>query len=245
MKKLTKIGVLLMGLILFSCSTEDQINDENNDSSNFERPANNNPIVKNWEFNDLNEWQDATQVGAPNYFLENGNLKMFTNPNTWERTKVKTTATYGAGTYTWRVFVPEMGVGDMSSIGAFLYKDDTHELDFEIGYGSQSTRQNLNAQEDDLIAYMSSQANPSQFVQTKIKRNQWYTLSIELTLSSNNRYFAKWKIDGTTVASKQLNYGTKVKFNVFCSMENLTFIGDHIPQNQNYALFDSVQYTSN
>ncbi|HSD13821.1 MAG TPA: hypothetical protein VLB74_04160 [Flavobacterium sp.] len=232
-----------MGLILFSCSPEEQNTNENTENSIFERPSTA-PITKNWEFNDLTGWQDATMVGAANYFLENGNLKMFTNPNTWERTKVKTTSTYGTGTYTWRVYVPEMGVGDMSSIGAFLYKDDTHELDFEIGYGSESTRQNLNAQADDLIAYMSSQANPSQFVQTTIKRNQWYTLTIELTLSSNNRYFAKWKIDGITVASKQLNYGTKTKFNIFCSMENLTFIGDHIPQSQNYALFDSVQYTN-
>ncbi|ESU23981.1 hypothetical protein FEDK69T_10410 [Flavobacterium enshiense DK69] len=244
MKKFTKIAVLFMGLTLFSCSTEEQYTNENNENSNFERPSGNNPITKNWEFNDLNEWQDASQNSSANYYLENGNLKMFTNPNTWERTKVKTTSTFGAGTYTWRVYVPEMGVGDMSSIGAFLYKDDTHELDFEIGYGSESTRQSLNAQADDLIAYMSSQANPSQFVQTTIKRNQWYTLTIELSLTSNNRYFAKWKIDGTTVASKQLNYGTKVKFNVFCSMENLTFIGDHIPLSQNYALFDSVQYLS-
>ncbi|ESU29150.1 hypothetical protein FLJC2902T_11910 [Flavobacterium limnosediminis JC2902] len=241
MRKITKIAVLFMGLTLFSCSTEEQYTNENNENSNLERPSGN-PITKNWEFNDLNEWQDASQNSAANYYLESGNLKMFTNPNTWERTKIKTTSTYGAGIYTWRVYAPEMGVGDMSSIGAFLYKDDTHELDFEIGYGSQSIRQSLNAQADDLVVYMTSQANPSISVQKTIKRNQWYNLSIELSLTSGNKYFANWKINGTSVASGQLNYGTKAKFKIFCSMENLTFIGDHIPQNQNYALFDSVTY---
>lgn len=233
-----------MGLILFSCSPEEQINSENNENSDFARARNTNPSNINWEFNDLNGWQDASLDGMAGYYLENGSLKMFTNPNTWERTKVKTTSTYGAGIYSWRVYVPEMGVGDMSSIGAFLYKDDTHELDFEIGYGSQSIRQNLNAQEDDLVVYMTSQGNPFRSVQKTIKRNQWYTLTIELIPTSGNKYFANWKIDGTTMASAQLYYGSRVKFNIFCSMENLTFIGDHIPQRQNYALFDSVQYMS-
>jgi hypothetical protein len=91
---------------------------------------------------------------------------------------------------------------------------------------------------------MTSQANPFISVQRTIKRNQWYNLSIELTLTSGNKYFANWKINGTSVASGQLNYGSKAKFKIFCSMENLQFIGDHIAQNQNYALFDSVGYTS-
>jgi hypothetical protein len=46
---------------------------------------------------------------------------------------------------------------DKASIGAFLYYNDTHEIDFEIGYGTQSKRAELKAEADDLIVYMTSQ----------------------------------------------------------------------------------------
>ncbi|TDD99885.1 hypothetical protein E0F76_01420 [Flavobacterium cellulosilyticum] len=198
-----------------------------------------------WDFNDLTGWVDATQVGVPNYFIDNGYLNISTNANTWDRTKIKTVSTFTTGTYSWRVYVPAMGIGDMASIGAFLYNDDTHELDFEIGYGNQASRQELNAASDDLVVYMTSQANPFQSIKNKIKREQWHTLSIILTLDSKNKYIATWKIDGATQATRSLTYGTKSKFNIFCSLENLTFIGDHIPNSKNYALFDFVEFSSN
>jgi hypothetical protein len=49
-------------------------------------------------------------VGLQNYWIEDGNLTIYTNANTWERTKIKTISTYTTGTYTWRIFIPEMGV---------------------------------------------------------------------------------------------------------------------------------------
>ncbi|RVT80085.1 hypothetical protein EOD40_00835 [Flavobacterium sufflavum] len=195
-----------------------------------------------WNFDDLNEWEDATQVGIPNYWFKDGILHIFTNANTWDRTKIKSIATYTTGTYSWRVYVPTMGVGDCASIGAFLYSDDTHELDFEIGYGKETVRQGLNAVSDDLIVYATSQANPSHSFQSKIKRGQWYTLSITLALNSQKKYIATWKIDNSILTSTTLTYGSSTKFKIFCSVENLSFIGDHIPYTQNYALFDWVEF---
>lgn len=253
MKIFLKRIPLLMGLLLFSCSPDDLSNENETmtnseyknsvSSENFSRPSNT-VVSKIWNFDNLNEWEDATQVGNPNYWIENGNLHIFTNPNTWERSKVKTVSSFAAGTYTWKVFIPEMGVGDMASIGAFLYNNDTHELDFEIGYGNEATRNQLAAEADDLIVYMTSQANPFQAFKKKIKRGQWYTLSMELTLI-NRRYHVNWKINGELSGATQLTYGDKTKFKIFCSVENLTFIGDHIPNNQNYALFDSVEFKGN
>jgi hypothetical protein len=46
------------------------------------------------DFNDLKGWKDASQVGLQNYWIEGGNLTIFTNPNTWERTKIKTLSTF-------------------------------------------------------------------------------------------------------------------------------------------------------
>jgi hypothetical protein len=240
------IALFTMGLLLFSCS-QDELNEEieatATPDSSLSKTASASTLT-NWSFDNLNGWVDATQVGNPNYFLENGHLNIFTNPNSWDRTKIKTTTTYSTGTYTWRIFVPAMGEGDMASIGAFLYNNDTHELDFEIGYGKQIIRNELNAAADDLIVYMTSQANPFQSYATKIKRDQWHTFSMELTLNSNRRYQVNWRINGGLASTAQLGYGSKTKFKIFCSLENLTFIGEHIPTIQNYALFDFVEYNS-
>lgn len=246
-----KVACLALGMLLFSCSDEDSVEGtqivnksisnslEMARSGNSKTPTN---TSKRWDFNDLNEWDDATQAGNPNYWIDNGVLHIFTNANTWDRTKVKSVSTYAAGTYSWRVYVPEMGVGDCASIGAFLYSDDTHELDLEIGYGNTAIRQQLNAVADDLIVYATSQANPSHSFQTKIKRGQWYTFSIDLTLNNKKKYVVNWKIDDTVITSTTLNYGSSTKFKIFCSVENLNFIGDHIPTIQNYALFDWVTF---
>lgn len=258
MKNTVKILCATLALILFSCTNEDLVdesaapvstNDESATSvstnSKTSSPKITSPsTLKTWNFDNLNEWVDATQVGTPNYFLENGNLNISTHANTYDRTKIKSVAAYTTGTYTWRVYVPAMGEGDQASIGAFLYNNDTHELDFEIGYGKQSERESLNALSDELIVYMTSQANPVQTYRKTIKREQWYTLSIQLTLVNRN-YYAKWIINDEVLGSTPLNYGTKFKFNIFCSMENLSFIGDHIPYSDNYALFDFVEYKSN
>lgn len=252
-KNYCKAACLAIGMLLFSCASEDILEETpkqtnatatNNTSEMSRNTTSRIPVstLKTWDFNDLNEWEDATQVGVPNYFAENGILKMFTNANTWDRTKVKSVATYAAGTYSWRVYVPEMGVGDCASIGAFLYNDDTHELDFEIGYGNQAIRQELNAASDELIVYMTSQGNPFYSFQHKIKRAQWYTLSITLALNNKKKYVATWKIDNQILTTKTLTYGTQTKFKIFCSVENLSFIGDHIPTTQNYALFDWVEF---
>ena len=248
-----KAACLTLGMLLFSCSNDDTIEEPQSTSttssntSEMARPGTSKtPAItsKTWEFNNLDEWEDATQVGNSNYWIdtENSTLHIFTNANTWDRTKVKSVATYSTGNYSWRVFIPEMGVGDCASIGAFLYSDDTHELDFEIGYGNTTIRQQLNAEFDDLIVYSTSQANPSHSFQTKIKRGQWYTFSINLTLNSKKKYVATWKIDNTTLTATTLNYGSSTKFKIFCSVENLSFIGDHIPSSQNYALFDWVKW---
>lgn len=260
MKTTAKILCATLALILFSCTNEDDLIDENaapvstndeslspvstNSKTSSQKITSPSNTLKTWNFDNLNEWVDATQVGVPNYFIDNGNLNISTHANTYDRTKIKSIASYTTGTYTWKVYVPEMGVGDQASIGAFLYNNDTHELDFEIGYGKQSERTSLNALSDELIVYMTSQANPAQTYRKTIKREQWYTLSIQLTLVNRN-YYAKWIINNEVLGATPLNYGTKFKFNIFCSMENLTFIGDHIPNSDNYALFDFVEYKAN
>lgn len=196
-----------------------------------------------WDFDTLDGWVDGSQNmdGIINYSITDGILNIFTRANTWDRPKVRTKdKIYKEGRYTWRVFIPEMGMGDMASIGAFLYDDDSHELDFEIGYGTSEVRKKLDAQSDDLIVYTTSQANPYMSSTRTIKRKHWYKLEIEL-LKSQSNYEAIWYIDDVEVERVNLNYG-KQSFYIFCSVENLTFLGDHIPNQSNFGLFDYVEY---
>lgn len=229
-------GLAILALQLFGCSSNNNINElgEQTEYPTFNMRLN---------FNDLNGWVDASQNlnGLINYTPNDGILNIFTRANTWDRTKIKTIETYTNGKYSWRVFIPEMGVGDMASIGAFLYFNDSHELDFEIGYGKALVRQKLNAKVDDLILYTNSQGNPSKSTLFKIKRNQWYTLEIEV-LIVNNKYQAVWYCNTTELYRLNLEYCESIPFHIFCSVENLTFIGDYIPTQNNSALFDYVEF---
>ncbi len=205
------------------------------------------PFQAKWEFNDLTGWTDASQNmdGTVNYALRQDTLRIFTRRGTWDRPKIKTvTSYYTAGTYTWRIYTPAVGQGDMTSFGAFLYQDDTHELDFEAGYGSRAVRQQLAAQEDDIVVYMTSQAHPFQSIPQKIKRDQWHDFSIRLD-DQDGKYLATWFIDGNQATNLALGFGPETQFAIFCSVENLKFIGDHISKRDNYALFDYVEYKSN
>ncbi|MFA5327808.1 MAG: hypothetical protein WC384_08470 [Prolixibacteraceae bacterium] len=226
--------IIVVAFSLSSCSKEQT-------DHNALRPA---PVK--WNFDNLDGLANDNPNMPDNYEINNGVLEIYTRPGTYDRIKFRSeNKVYVQGKYSWRVFVPEMGVGDMSSIGCFLYSDDTHELDFEIGYGKDNVRKSLNATDDELVVYITSQGNPHHQLKTTVRRNQWYNLDIDLELK-NGKYVATWYINNNAVTSSELDYGPiETKFYVFVSVENLTFIGDHIPVQRNYGLFDSVEYQYN
>ena len=226
--------IIIAGIALASCSKEKI-------DYNVFRPA---PI--RWDFNNLDSLAKEAPNTTDNYEITDGILKIYTRPDTYDRIKFRSeNKAYVQGKYSWRVFVPEMGVGDMTSIGCFLYSDDAHELDFEIGYGKDNVRKALNATDDELVVYITSQGNPHHQLKTTIRRNQWYNLDIDLELK-NGKYVATWYINNNAVTSSELDYGpTDTKFYVFVSVENLAFIGDHVPAQQNYGLFDYMEYQYN
>jgi hypothetical protein len=245
MKPKNKLTAAIVGLLLFSCSFGGNNVKTTKTEEIKSQSGHNSTKTITWNFDSLVGWQDATQSGDRNYYIDKTNLRIFTNANSWERVKIKTITTHTTGIYSWRIFTPEMGVGDMASIGAFLYADTDHELDFEIGYGKQIIRDQLNAKEDDLVVHMSSQGNPDRSFKTKIKRGRWHLFSMKLSLNSDRNYAVVWTIDNQLTAQTTLNYGIKKKFKIFCSLENLTFMGEHIPVQRNYALFDFVSYNTN
>jgi len=196
-----------------------------------------------WEFDDLTGWVDDSQNNSPkNYRIEAGKLRMWTRADTRDRVKVRSTERFSAGWYGWRVFVPRMGRGDQASIGAFLYRDDKHELDFEIGYGTAKLRKALAATSDDLVCYCTSQGHPYSSTQVLVKSGQWHSLALELAPGPDKTFLARWLINGALIKELQTSITQDISFTIHCSVENLSFIGDHIPQQQNHALFNYVSF---
>jgi len=205
-----------------------------------------------WSFADRQDWRLANQgdnqqtdgSSIENHADgDNGKvLRITTKANTKERKKLMTPKKYGSGLYTWRCYISDLGIRDRASIGSWLWHDDEHELDFEVGSGTQQDRLAMKAGSDEVIAYISSQDNPKMLgKRAKIKKNAWHTFQIDLKLV-NGKYFATWLIDGIGYIAQQLDYGEEYPFYIFCSVENLSFLGDHWPPADTYGLWDYVEY---
>lgn len=205
-----------------------------------------------WNFDNTNDWLNASQGEQANISqtsvesntqAEDGKVvKIFTKAGTKERKKLKTKKQYGAGLYTWRAYISDLGTTERVSIGSWLWNSDKHELDFEVGSGTTKDRDALAAADDEVIAYITSQDNPALHQKVKIKKNAWHTFQIDLKLAGG-KYFATWLIDDVKCATQQLNYGQEYPFYIFCSTENLKFVGDSWPYKDNYGLWDYVTYT--
>jgi len=231
--KMRVLALLVILLIFNSCSVKKQTTYQD-----FMEHFNNIDSLHKY-------WEDDSQHGSPkNYDFDNDYLRMISRANTKDRVKIKTKSFFSDyGSYTWRVYVPKMRIGEQCSIGAFLYFDDKHELDFEIGSGTKLIREKLQAKNDELVVYCTSQGLPFRSTPFLIKNDTWYQLKIEISKGKHGNYLAKWFINNKLLTTEQLMY--KSKFYAFCSIENLTFIGDELPKYDNYTLFDWFKFIKN
>lgn len=196
-----------------------------------------------WKFYDIKDWKHSHQDDSPNpqYLIQDGKLTLFTRANSRDRQKMRTISNhFTSGTYTWKAKIPEIITSEQVSIGCFIYCDDHHELDFEIGYGKETKRAEIKVAPDELIAYMTCQDFPFVSGCAPIKPG-WHDFAIQLDLE-DGKYVASWIIDGQLKQKKKLEFGTEISFIIFCSVENLKFIGDEIPKNDTYGIFDCVSF---
>lgn len=209
-----------------------------------------------YNFADLEGWQKTGLVSGinPISIVDNADcedgkaLRIYTRPGdaymgtNGDRFKVQTGTRFYSGRFEWRVYVPVMGMNDRTSIGAFVYFDDGHELDFEICSGKASDRSALGAGADDMLCLVTSQANPFFSEFSKIKGNEWHTLVLDLK-NENGKYMAEWLVNGNSLKRQLLNFGEDdANFRVICSVENLMGMGDHAATQENYGLFDYFAY---
>lgn len=202
---------------------------------------------KTWDFDsNIDGWYYYThnpEQGAQCYSIEDGCVKIWTNANTLDRNKLHTNSKYySEGEYIFKLLVTDIAPGEKCSIGAFIYQDDKHELDFEIGYGTVADRNKCGAKEDEMVCHMTNQANPFKSVPVPITKG-WHVCMLKLE-DQDGKFFATWHIDDVQVHSLKLNFGKETRFLISVSVENLHFLGDHTPTHTNYALFDYVTYRS-
>lgn len=173
-------------------------------------------------------------------------LKIVTKAGTADRVKASTSTQFGAGRYEWRVYISDLDLNGRTSIAGFLYNNDTHELDFEIGSGTASARAAAGAKADEVLAYATCQANPWAQAVMPIKKNAWHIIVLDMTTkdgTENGNYVAEWSVNGVQLMKRDMNFNQKnFPFHVFSSVENLGFMGDHAPTQDNYGLFDYMEY---
>ena len=202
------------------------------------------PKKAKWNFNNLDGWVYRNQDDNPDQQCEikKGKLKIWTKQGSRDRKKMRTAdKIYTTGRYTWRTYISEMAPGDQTSIGSWLYCDDKHEIDFEVGPGNNDIRKKLNAAPDDIIVYMTTQGNPYHTTPITIKTG-WHIFEIDIT-SVDGKYKVQWFIDGKLQSTVQQTFGKEIAFYIYCSVENLKFLGNHLATQDNYGLFDYVKYT--
>ena len=165
-----------------------------------------------WNFDTMKDWVVANQGNDPDNHasIENNAqckdgkaLKIYTNANTQQRKKVHTVQQYGSGLYTWRTYIADLGEVERTSIGSWLWHDDKHELDFEVGSGTAAERNALGLASDEVVAYITSQDNPWMQQKVGIKKNAWHEFQMDVKLV-DKKYFVTWLIDGNPYAIQQL-----------------------------------------
>lgn len=216
--------------------------------SKSDQPGNDTPapetIEHAWDFDTAEDWvyfhQDTATVVQ--WKIDDGKLALTTRANTYDRTKMHTAADdYAAGVYKWRTFVPEIGDGEQVSIGSWIYCDDHHELDFEVGPGTSAARAEAGAKPGELLACMTNQDFPYKSGYTPILPG-WHDFEIRLDVRKDGKYTAIWSIDGVEKQRLDLQFGPEVGFAIQCSVENLKFIGDKISESDYTALYDRVSF---
>jgi hypothetical protein len=173
-------------------------------------------------------------------------------------------ADFGYGRYQWRVYVPAFSPSNAQvSVGAFVYADDAHELDFECGPGTSTARTSATLKHlggtpgpalvTDMLCYLTSQGNPFVSSPVALPTATWHTLELAMTSGVSSHYAVTWRVDGLDVQTQQLSYGPadtcemyvlgrKCTWQSFVSIENLAFLGDTYPTVRNDAYFDWFRY---
>jgi len=172
--------------------------------------------------------------------MKGGVLCITTRANTYDRAKMSTEKIFTDGLYSWKTYIPQVAPGDQTSIGSWIYCDDHHEIDFEVGWGKDEIRQEAKCKADELVACMTCQDFP--FTSTYVPiTTGWHEFAIRLDLNKG-KYVVYWLIDGKEIKTQHLEFGPEIAFKIYVSVENLKFIGSHIASQDNTGKYEWVKF---
>ena len=194
-------------------------------------------IFETWNYSH----QDTSTVYLA--YMQEDTLCIKTRANTYDRIKFSNEVIYTSGTYTWKTFIPEFNPGDRTSVGSWIYCDDHHEADFEVGYGTDEARREAGCSENEVVACMTNQDYPFTSSYTPILPG-WHIFSIRLDTVDGD-YEIHWSIDGVEKKVQRVGFGPETAFRIFVSVENLDFIGTHIASADNVGRYEWVNFTGN
>lgn len=208
-----------------------------NYSCNFDTPE---EVEMDWRY----YHQDTASVTQ--WRVADGQLQLTTRANTYDRTKMYTAERrFADGVYRWRTYIPQLEPGEQVSIGSWIYHDDHHELDFEVGSGKLEMRKEMGIDDPNIVlACMTNQDHPfiSRYVPIPVGWHD-FELRLETRPEDNNNYTAIWVIDGKECQRQELQFGPEIGFTIQCSVENLRFLGDIPATADHTGLYDSVSFT--
>lgn len=202
---------------------------------------------------------DTVQYGvAASGSADGKTLRLFHRWDAALRIKQRSVQRVGPGIFQWRVWVPKFHVGSRVGVGAFLYADDQHELDFEVGYGTRTERGAYKVTSpNEGILYMTKQSEYAGCPRTDqlgcketlaipISLGAWHTFQLATRENGDGTTTAHWYVDGVWKVGRMLYYRmTDFDFRVYSSLEYLPFYGDEaIPTQDTTVYFDSISYTS-
>ncbi|KAL7754027.1 hypothetical protein RI367_000006 [Sorochytrium milnesiophthora] len=190
------------------------------------------------DFHSLDGWADDSQVagGPDNYEIVGNAVRFAVSPEFVAR--------------------PKLRLKDHTFKGTDY--DDYHEVDFEIGYGAAKVRQQLGAQDNHLVAYMTSQATDGASwisgdgSQVLVTGNAWHDLTLDVDLDiTGTQFIIRWWIDGVLVKSSGQAWGPQdigTGFTSHISLESMWWmaIGLDLQKGDradNVAYFDTYKFT--
>ncbi|KAJ3277263.1 hypothetical protein HK104_003491, partial [Borealophlyctis nickersoniae] len=179
-------------------------------------------------FDTMERWQDASQAGGgpSNYIVANGMLRLQVDAGTKVHPKIR---------YPDYTNAPGCGGPTPEHLNTCSNYDDYHEFDFEIGYGALDIRRQLGAADNEMVAYMTTQATDGNSwstldgSQVAIASNKWHDLMLDFLLDkTGTQYTVRWWIDGKLMKTSGQSWGPEYVgrgFQVYCSLENLWWMG--------------------
>lgn len=202
--------------------------------NSYKRQWSGREIFDTWTF----EHQDTSTVRS--IWMEEDTLCIATRGNTMDRTKLHTDNLFTTGEYTWKTYIPEFAPGDKTSVGSWIYCDDHHEIDFEVGWGKPEDRLKYNCKDGEVLAFMTNQDYP--FTSTAVPVTPgWHIFSINLQEVKGN-YDVTWSIDGSEKKKITVGFGPETAFRIYVSVENLHFIGTDMPLQDNVGRYEWVKF---